>query len=1117
MARNLSELQIFWRKKLMKLKKKLSILVSIALVLTLMPSIMMMNASAAATQVSASTAVAAMLGDGVDAFVTNMNFEGQPAQLATFNAPAFATVPNMAKFATPVNPMFFSQGVVISTGSTAGTFTTATHTDVGGTIQNSRLALQFPGIYGGGNSASLSFDILIPPGVNELSFTYFFMSAEFTEDINDVFTLWVYPVDQVPTTGDQLRHYNIARLEDGITEVSVDTLRGQSSGVAPGAIMPNALWIGQNMGGQTVSSNGVSSVLVANASDLTIHSTHVGGGQKLIVPGRTVRVEMVIANRSDRWFDSAVFIKANSVGFSADGSGISTASGKGIDTDTGHGFITVEDTDVNYTYVIVDEATDKVVAKKDGTGDDIVFGGLMPGQKYKILVYEKTNPDIPGVGDVDPQNPDEESDVITLPVVDTNVVADIDEDTGVETATIVINPSSNTVKYAVVYDSTGIIVDGTAWTPGNGGEIRFEGLDPSEKYRIVTVPIGNADPAPGDVIAGGDEVVTPFADFVDVDGDSVDRSGDGFSITVDPTIFGQQYAVVNTLTGVITTWRNPPGTGTPGTEGGPITFTGLDPTAPYKVITRTAGSPPSVPGEGIIVAGKEPTPAATINYANGQLQNLVAGATYTVNGTTYVAATGGVIDIHADWYDTSVSIIKKGISANNTVDSSAQTLAIPDRPSAPTPVGGVNQITGVTTDLEYRLSPSGTWQDVTDVTITGVPAGVYEVRVKATSPTTFPGAIATVTVTSPYIGITNKETTPTAKVDFINKQIIDLVPDAVYIIEGKEYTADKGGKVAIDSTWFGKSIGIAKKGDNINTINSDVQTLVIPSIPGAPTGVTGGDEKITGVNNTLEYRKLPDGTWTSITGTSVTGLPAGTYEVRVKATGSSFAGDVVTVVVTSDNLYADSDTTVVIELGDGYAILEIETGEDAPFIILNTPADDIFEMVFTQDELKRIEDGESARVFIIVEDISDTISDAEKLLVNEAMMNNQSLSEYIVGMYIDITKFKQVGNDSPTQLFELNKPIKISIVIPEELQAQGREYKLIRVHNGEVDIISGTYDHATGLFTFETDRFSTYVIIYSEGNPNTGIAIGLSVLATTAGVAWLSRKQKKYRDSGIKR
>ncbi|MER2037803.1 MAG: S-layer homology domain-containing protein, partial [Solibacillus sp.] len=85
-----------------------------------------------------------------------------------------------------------------------------------------------------------------------------------------------------------------------------------------------------------------------------------------------------------------------------------------------------------------------------------------------------------------------------------------------------------------------------------------------------------------------------------------------------------------------------------------------------------------------------------------------------------------------------------------------------------------------------------------------------------------------------------------------------------------------------------------------------------PTVPSAPTGLlatavtaAGNDGMISGTAKGQEYRKQGDSNWTAITGPTVTGLEAGTYEVRVKETATSLASDSTTVIV---NAYVPAPT-----------------------------------------------------------------------------------------------------------------------------------------------------------------------------------------------------------------
>ncbi len=141
--------------------------------------------------------------------------------------------------------------------------------------------------------------------------------------------------------------------------------------------------------------------------------------------------------------------------------------------------------------------------------------------------------------------------------------------------------------------------------------------------------------------------------------------------------------------------------------------------------------------------------------------------------------------------------------------------------------------------------------------------------------------------------ITTPETTPTAVIDFANEKLSGLVGGASYKVNGttSTITADTSGKIVIDNTWIGTTISVIKAGNGSTTSDSPTQSLTIPSRTAAPTSVSitnasssgANDGSITGVTGTMEYSVNNGSTWTNITGTVVTGLTTGSYQVRLKA------------------------------------------------------------------------------------------------------------------------------------------------------------------------------------------------------------------------------------------
>ena len=147
--------------------------------------------------------------------------------------------------------------------------------------------------------------------------------------------------------------------------------------------------------------------------------------------------------------------------------------------------------------------------------------------------------------------------------------------------------------------------------------------------------------------------------------------------------------------------------------------------------------------------------------------------------------------------------------------------------------------------------------------------------------------------------------------------------------------------------------------------------------------------------------------------------------------------------------------------------------------------------IFEDAEKAQIENGTDARVWLEVTKTDESaIASTDKAKIEQEA--TQIMGDNLVITYFDADLFKQVGTNERTPVPEPGIAIKITITIPDELlNSDGtisREYQIIRLHEGQVDVISGTFDSATGEFTFESDKFSTYAIVYKDvpvnDNPN---------------------------------
>ncbi len=84
----------------------------------------------------------------------------------------------------------------------------------------------------------------------------------------------------------------------------------------------------------------------------------------------------------------------------------------------------------------------------------------------------------------------------------------------------------------------------------------------------------------------------------------------------------------------------------------------------------------------------------------------------------------------------------------------------------------------------------------------------------------------------------------------------------------------------------------------------------------APTSETSTDGKITGITAEMEYLKVGDSAWTSGTGSDVTGLSSGRYQIRFKETDNYNAGEVVEVQVPESGV-SSYNLTVIGGTGEG--------------------------------------------------------------------------------------------------------------------------------------------------------------------------------------------------------
>ena len=262
----------------------------------------------------------------------------------------------------------------------------------------------------------------------------------------------------------------------------------------------------------------------------------------------------------------------------------------------------------------------------------------------------------------------------------------------------------------------------------------------------------------------------------------------------------------------------------------------------------------------------------------------------------------------------------------------------------------------------------------------------------------------------------------------------------------------------VNGTWSDGSTA-----DKTETVASGGNPTSVPAGMKANSGYTGGSwdtdpsTATISADTTFTYTFVAD---SSSGGSSDSG------------SGSSSSGS-------SDNTNTNTDTSAKVPYNDvpistGYVNditgTAAATAESNPF---GTKIENNNKLT-TLLSLTDAEVAQGVNVWLDIQDMSSSVSKTDKSLIQD------KTGDYTVGLYLDINLFKKVGSNDATKVTETNGKVKASIVIPESLWKSRRTFEIIRVHNGVATAIAGTYDENTHVFTFETDKFSTYALAYKD-------------------------------------
>lgn len=245
--------------------------------------------------VTAEEAVKAVVSDEIKPF--NIKSTGDERQIGIFTAPENMKLP-------------FDKGILLSTGDVTKIFEGKHISQNLGGSGNSELQ----NIYqseGYNNStydaATLSFDII--PTNSELSFDFFFASTEYNQlaRYNDVFALWIVDSE----TGEK---FNVAQTPfSKIVNVQNTVTRDVNNNVTYTIDSKYYNYINNYYeNGYGFSFLGYTTKFTADGTDLVNKN-----GNKVVAKDKPVTIEFAITDCADAIYDSAIFIRCDSIEFKA--------------------------------------------------------------------------------------------------------------------------------------------------------------------------------------------------------------------------------------------------------------------------------------------------------------------------------------------------------------------------------------------------------------------------------------------------------------------------------------------------------------------------------------------------------------------------------------------------------------------------------------------------------------------------------------------------------------------------------------------------------------------------------------------------------------------------------
>ncbi len=183
----------------------------------------------------------------------------------------------------------------------------------------------------------------------------------------------------------------------------------------------------------------------------------------------------------------------------------------------------------------------------------------------------------------------------------------------------------------------------------------------------------------------------------------------------------------------------------------------------------------------------------------------------------------------------------------------------------------------------------------------------------------------------------------------------------------------------------------------------------------------------------------------------------------------------------TENSSNTSSTTASSAAGstDNAITAQSVSGEGVPAINIASAADQLLNLAkLSEDENKAVKAGNKTQFVLSASGMTPT---KEEIALIQSVLGNN-----VIGQYLNLNLTLKILGRADRQITDLSAPMYIAITIPQNLvnhdSSIERTYRIVRIHDGVATLIDGNYDAATNQFTFATDGFSTYALVYEDVN-----------------------------------